>query len=117
MPTRLQFTPDPEWRTRFESCVRRSSLDSSDMQITLARRALLQKIFIDGVTRAEKSLGLAKNDRKELERPRQEDVPQNTQQPPESMDEYGDELREWLETLDFDDPDNPEEEASNGRAN
>ena len=112
MPTRLQFTPDAGWRARFEICVRRSSLDGSDMQIALARRALLQKIFIDGVTRAEKRLGLAKKDREEPERPRQEEVPQNTELQPESTDEYGDQLRELLETLDFGNP----EEASNDEA-
>ena len=112
MPTRLQFTPDTEWRTRFEACVRRASLDGSDMQIALARRALLQKIFLDGVNRAEKRLGLAKNNSQKIERPRQEEVQKQAQQPSESTDEYGDQLRELLESLDFDNP----EEASNDEA-
>ena len=113
MPRRLQFTPDTQWRTRFETCVRKSSLDNSETQRALARRALLRKIFEDGVKRAEKTLDMAKNNKQEPEHPRREEVQQKMQQPPESTDEEWDELVELLKNFDFDDPG---EEEFDGRA-
>ena len=102
MPTRLQFTPDTEWRARFEACVRKASLDSSPLQVNLTRRALLQKYFVDGVKRTEKAFGLMKRNRPESNGPEREEVRQKTQPLPESVEEDWCWLDEMLEKCDFD---------------
>lgn len=104
MPTRLQFSPDSEWRARFEVCARGAGLDSSQAQTALARRALLRTIFNDGKRRTERSFGLAQEDsRKAVPGLREEE--QRKTRLSESTEEDWDELNELLMNFEVGDAD------------
>ena len=102
IPARLQFSPDVEWRARFEKCVRKYSLGNTPGQIMLARRSLLQNIFQDGVERIEKFYGIGKHKEKGLPDQSKGAVQEETQSPVEVTDERSDEdeLDELLQNFD-----------------